>query len=62
MVELALVAGFLGVTGGAIVTGIYGSRYIDQKLRYQETIVRTDQPVILPPDHPAVRWETVQNS
>ena len=62
MVEFALVAGFLGVTGGAIVTGIYGSRYIDQKLRYQETIVRTDQPVILPPEHPAIRWETVRNS
>jgi hypothetical protein len=62
MVEIALVAGVLGITGGAIVTGIYGTRYIDHKLRYQETIVRTDQPVILPPDHPAVRWETVRHS
>lgn len=62
MVEIALVAGVLSITGGAIVTGIYGTRYIDQKLRYRETVVRTDQPVILPPDHPAVRWEAVGNS
>ncbi|MGY4257371.1 putative membrane protein [Bradyrhizobium sp. USDA 4516] len=62
MVEFALIAGLLGVTGGALVTGFFGSRYIDQKLRYQQTIVRTDQPVILPPDHPAITWESVRNS
>ena len=42
MIEFIVVAGFLGVTSGAVAGGIaLGNRYVDHKLHYVETIVDT---------------------
>jgi hypothetical protein len=61
MAEFALFAGFLGFTGGALITGItFGTRYVDNKLKYNETLFRADQPIVLPQPPAPIRWEDVK--
>jgi hypothetical protein len=50
MIEFLVVAGVVSAVGGAVASGIsYGSRYVDQKLRYEEQYIRPDQPILASP-------------
>ncbi len=61
MAEFAIFAGMLGVTGGAFFTGIaLGARYIDQKLRTEDFVARSDEPLVRPPPPYPIQWEDVE--
>jgi hypothetical protein len=57
MVEIATAVGVVVCTGAVIRAGVaLGSKYIDQKLRYEDTVIPPDQPVVRP-SHPAgLEW------
>jgi hypothetical protein len=49
MIEFLVVAGVVSAVGGAVAGGItYGSRYVDEKLRYEHRPVRLDEPILAP--------------
>lgn len=49
MIEFLVVAGVVSAVGGAVASGIsYGSRYVDQKLKYEHRNIRLDEPIIAP--------------
>jgi len=47
MLELLIVAGAAGAIVAAVAGGItIGNRVVDQKLRYEQKLVRSDQPIV----------------
>jgi hypothetical protein len=49
MIEFLVVAGVFSAVGGAVAGGIsYGSRYVDEKLKYEQRHFRLDEPILAP--------------
>ncbi|MGY4433155.1 hypothetical protein ACVWWO_005632 [Bradyrhizobium sp. F1.13.1] len=51
MIEFLVVAGVVSAVGTAVAGGIsYGSRYVDQKLKYEHRNFSLDEPILAPPN------------